>query len=171
MSSKPEAWLRGPVPGIPDLLQPVAHALIAAAEDVAAPVAGLSDAQLWLQPGGAASVAFHLQHLAGSTDRLLTYARGEGLSDVQKAALAAERTPPDPRPGAAELLDAWQAAVNRAMRQLGGTRDAELRTPRLIGRAQLPATTLGLLVHAAEHATRHVGQIITTARIVAGLGL
>lgn len=171
MSSQPEAWLRGPVAGIPDGLQPVAHAFIAAREDAAAPLAGLMSSQLWAQPGGAASIGFHLLHLTGATDRLLTYARGEGLSEAQKAALAAERTPPEPRPPADDLLRAWQTAVDRAMQQLAATREADLSALRPIGRAQLPSTVRGLLFHAAEHATRHVGQIITTAKIVRGVGL
>ncbi len=170
MSSQPEAWLRGPVAGIPDALQPAAHAFVAAGEDVMAPVTELTPAQLWLQPGGAASIGFHLMHLAGATDRLLTYARGSGLSDAQKAALAAERTPPEPRPSADELLRAWKDAVEAALRQLAGTPDADLRTARGVGRAQLPTTVHGLLFHAAEHATRHAGQIITTAKIVRSLG-
>ena len=108
MSSRPEAWQRGPVPGIPDQLQPVAHALIGAAEDASDAVSGLGPSQVWLSPGGAASIGFHLRHLSGSTDRLFTYARGAGLSDGQKAALAAERILPDPRPEAAGLVRAWQ---------------------------------------------------------------
>lgn len=166
--SKPEPWLRGPVDGIPEALQPVAHAFIAAREDVAAPLAGLSPAQIWAAPGGAASIGFHLMHLAGATDRLLTYARGEALNDRQKAALGAERTPPDPRPALDDLLKGWDAAVDAALRQVAATRDADLGTPRFIGRAQLPSTVRGLLFHAAEHATRHVGQIITTAKVVRG---
>ena len=169
--SKPEPWLRGPMAGIPDALQPVAHAFVAAREDVIAPVADLTPEQLWTTPGGAASIGFHLMHLAGSTDRLLTYARGEALSEAQKAALAAERQPPEPRPGADDLRRAWDAAVDRALAQIGETRDADLSTPRLIGRARLPSTVRGLLCHAAEHATRHVGQIITTAKIIRGRDL
>ena len=169
MSSQPEAWLRGPVPGIAGALQPVAHAFIAAREDVADAIANLTPAQTWLAPGGAASVGFHLMHLAGSTDRLLTYARGETLSDAQKAALAAERTPPEPRPLSEDLLKAWGVAVNRALSQLAGTQEADLGTARALGRAQLPTTMHGLLFHAAEHATRHAGQIITTAKIVRSL--
>jgi uncharacterized damage-inducible protein DinB len=171
MSGQPEPWLRGAVAGVPGTLQPVAHALIAAGEDVTAAIADLTPAQLWLSPGGAASIGFHLMHLAGSTDRLFSYARGESLSDQQKAALAAEKTPPDPRPGADALLREWKGAADRAMRQISGTSEADLSTPRAIGRAQLPSTTLGLLFHAAEHATRHAGQIITTARIIRGMGL
>ena len=166
--SQPDPWLRGPVEGIADALQPVAHAFIAAREDVAAPLNGLSAAQLWAQPGGAASIGFHLMHLAGATDRLLTYARGAALNDQQKAALGAERTPPEPRPSVDELLKAWDAAVERALKQIGETNDGELGTTRVVGRAQLPSTVRGLLFHAAEHATRHAGQVVTTAKIVRG---
>jgi uncharacterized damage-inducible protein DinB len=165
---QPEPWLRGRVEGISEALTPVAHAFIAAREDVIAPLAGLGAAQLWAQPGGVASIGFHLMHLAGATDRLLTYARGAALSDQQKAALGAEKNPPEPRPTADELLKAWDAAVERALKQIGETTDAELGTPRFIGRAQLPSTVRGLLFHAAEHATRHAGQIITTAKVVRG---
>jgi uncharacterized damage-inducible protein DinB len=149
-----------------DALQPIAHAFIAAREDVVAPLAGLSAAQLWAQPGGAASIGFHLMHLAGATDRLLTYARGAALDDQQKAALGAERNPPEPRPTAEALLKAWDAAVERALAQVGETKDGELSAARFIGRAQLPSTVRGLLFHAAEHATRHAGQLITTAKVV-----
>ena len=162
----PGPWLRGPVEGISDALQPVAHAFIAAREDVVAPLAGLSAAQIWAQPGGAASIGFHLMHVTGSTDRLLTYARGAALTDQQKAAMAAEKTPPEPRPTAEELLKAWDAAVDRALKQIGETKDGELDTPRLVGRAQLPSTVRGLLYHAAEHAARHAGQVVTTAKVV-----
>ena len=171
MRSQPEAWQRGPVPGIPDQLQPVAHALIGAAEDVSAAVNGLTAAQLWCSPGGAASVGFHLMHLAGSTDRLFTYARGEGLNAAQKDALAAERALAEPRPTAEVLLQAWQETVTRSLEQLAKTPDADLGAARGVGRMAVPSNVRGLLFHAAEHATRHVGQIITTAKIVSGLNL
>ena len=168
-SSRPEAWQRGPVPGISEQLQPVAHALIGAGEDVAEAVDGLTPSQFWLSPGGAASIGFHVMHLAGSTDRLFTYARGEGLSDAQKAALRAERALPDPRPGSGNLVLAWRETVERSLRQLAQTPDGELTAPRGVGRLALPSNARGLLFHAAEHATRHVGQIITTAKIIRGL--
>ncbi len=171
MRSRPEAWQRGPVEGIPDQLQPVAHALIGAAEDVEDAVASLTASQLWLSPGGAASLGFHLMHLSGSTDRLFTYARGERLSDAQRSALEAERTPSAPRPDAGQLVNAWRETVDRALRQLAVTRDDELGTARGIGRMQMPSNVRGLLFHAAEHATRHVGQIITTAKIISGMQL
>jgi len=171
MTTRPEAWQRGPVPGIPDQLQPVAHALIGAAEDAANAASGLTAAQLWFAPGGAASVGFHLMHLAGSTDRLFTYARGEGLSSQQKDALAAERSLSEPRPTADVLLRAWQETVARALDQLARTPDTDLGAPRGLGRMALPTNVRGLLFHAAEHATRHVGQIITTAKIIRGMEL
>jgi hypothetical protein len=166
--SEPEPWLRGPVPGIPSLLQPVAHAFGMVLEDSEAAVAGLREEQLWLTPGGAASPGFHLIHLAGSTDRLLTYARGEGLSEPQRTALAAEGRVPEPRPTRARLRAALHAAVANALRQLAVTPEARLLEPRPVGRAQLPSTVFGLLFHAAEHAQRHTGQLVTTAKIIRG---
>lgn len=170
-TSQPEPWLRGPVPGIPALLQPVAHAFLLALEDVEAAVSTLTVDQLWFGPGGAASAGFHLMHLAGSTDRLLTYARGETLSPAQRAALAAENTLATPYPPVDELLTGWRTTVEGALRQLATTSEATLTSARHVGRAQLPSTVLGLLFHAAEHAQRHVGQIVTTSKIVRGLGL
>jgi len=171
MPAQPEAWQRGLVAGISDQLQPVAHALIGAAEDASAAVDGLTPSQVWLSPGGAASVGFHLMHLAGSTDRLFTYARGEGLSPAQRKDLAAERTFPEPLPDLATLVTAWQDTVERAVAQLARTPDNELDAARGVGRMAVPSNVRGLLFHAAEHATRHVGQIITTIKIVRGLSL
>ena len=167
-ASMPEPWLRGPVPGIPTLLQPVAHAFLLAMEDIEVVVSDLTVDQLWLEPGGAASPGFHLVHLAGSTDRLLTYARGEALSASQRAALADERAMTAPYPPLGELLTGWRTTVEGALRQLATTSEATLTNARLVGRAQLPSTVLGLLFHAAEHAQRHVGQIVTTAKIIRG---
>jgi uncharacterized damage-inducible protein DinB len=165
----PEPWLRGPLPGVLSLLQPAAHGFVMALEDCESAVAGLTIAQIWREPGGAASVGFHLAHLAGSTDRLLTYARGEALTSAQKAALVAEQAPGDPRPGAEQLLHEWRATVERALTQLASTPEASLGDARAVGRARLPSTVLGLLFHAAEHASRHTGQVVTTAKIVRAL--
>jgi uncharacterized damage-inducible protein DinB len=164
--SLPEPWLRGPVPGIPALLQPAAHAFQMSVEDCVRAAATLAPEELWTTPGGAASVGFHLRHLAGSTDRLLSYARGEALTRAQLTALAAEGVPGEPAPAAAELLEAWQRAVTRALAQLAATPEATLTDPRAVGRARLPSTVLGLLFHAAEHASRHTGQVVTTAKMV-----
>ena len=166
IASLPEPWLRGSLPGIAVSLQPAAHAFVMAGENVEEAFQGISSDQLWLRLGGAASLGFHLMHLAGSTDRLLTYARGEGLSSAQRVALDREQSVGEPLPSEADLLDAWRAALDRAMRQIASTPEASLSERRLVGRAQLPSNVLGLLFHAAEHAQRHVGQIVTTAKIV-----
>ncbi len=167
----PEVWLRGPVPDVPPLLQPVAHALLQAAEEVRRVVGPLSPAQLWARPGGAAAVGFHVRHAAGSLDRLFTYARGEGLSAEQRDFLAVEMEPGSPPAQPDALASAFEAQVDQALAQLRGTREATLLEVRGVGRLQLPSTVLGLLVHAAEHTQRHVGQIVTTARIVQALGI
>ncbi|MBP7779704.1 MAG: DinB family protein [Acidobacteria bacterium] len=162
----PEPWLRGLVPGIPALLQPVAHAFVMAREDVELSVRGLSAAQIWTTPQGVASLGFHLAHLAGSTDRLLTYARGLSLDEAQKAVLGRERTLAVDQPSIDTLLATWQATVERALAQLAATPESSLTDPRTVGRAKLSSTVLGLLFHAAEHASRHTGQVVTTARFV-----
>jgi uncharacterized damage-inducible protein DinB len=163
-----EAWLRGPVPEVDGWLQPVAHALIQVGEDVPAAVAGLTSEQLWARPGGAASVGFHLVHLAGSLDRLLTYARGQALDDGQRRTAAAERDAAGPEPGMEALLAKLKAALEASMEQVRKTPASTLLEARPVGRAAAPSTVLGLLFHAAEHATRHAGQVITTAKMVRG---
>ena len=162
----PEPWLRGPLPGIPALLQPAAHAFVMAREDVDAAVRGLSVDQVWMSPSGVTPLGFHVAHLSGSTDRLLTYARGERLDALQKAALLREGGLAAERPAIEILLAEWQATVERALAQLAATPETTLGDARAVGRAQLPSTVLGLLFHAAEHASRHTGQIVTTARLV-----
>ena len=165
---KPEAWLRGPVEGIDPMLMPVAHALIQAREDVEALVAQVPDAQVWDRPGGAASIGFHVRHLGGALDRLLTYARGERLSDAQRAALKAEGTPGDPPASLADVVRETGAIIDRSLERLRFLTREQLLEPRQVGRAALPSNVLGLLFHAAEHSTRHAGQAITTAKIGAG---
>jgi hypothetical protein len=168
-SERPEAWLRGALPGIDPLLMPVAHALVQAKEDVARLARTVAPGVAWQRPGGAASIGFHVRHVGGSLDRLLTYARGEMLDDAQRAALRAEAAEgaDGSGPPLFEVANATIAAVDRALAQLAATRTDSLLEPRKVGRAGLPATVIGLLFHAAEHATRHVGQALTTARILA----
>ena len=163
---RPEVWLRGPLPGIDPILMPAAHTLVQAGEDVASAATGASDADLWARPGGAASAGFHLRHLASSLERLLTYARGEKLSPSQLAGLGREG---EPGPGAEQLVAETWAAIERALTQLERTPVTTLGEIRPVGRAQLPATVLGLIVHAAEHTSRHTGQLITTLKIARGL--
>ncbi|HEY7172591.1 MAG TPA: DinB family protein [Vicinamibacterales bacterium] len=161
-----EVWQRGPVAGVEPLLMPVAHSLLQVQEDLRTLAAGVGDEHVWSRPGGAASLAFHVRHIAGSTDRLLTYARGEALSDAQRSAAKAESNDDPRRPPLRELVDETIGALDRALDQVKGTPRESLLEPREVGRQRLPSTTLGLLFHAAEHATRHAGQALTTARIL-----
>lgn len=137
-----------------------------AREDVELAAAGLTPDELWQRPGGVAAVGFHIFHLSGATDRLLTYARGESLSDRQRQRLADEGTLDGTGPPLERLLGDWEATVAAALRQLGSTPEASLPEPRFVGRARLPSTVLGLVFHAAEHASRHTGQVVTTARLI-----
>ena len=161
----PEAWLRGPVAGVPDPLQPVAHALIQAREEARDALRDFRAELLWTRPAHVASVGFHLQHIAGVIDRLFTYARGESLSEAQRQALAKEGSPPESSGGVNDLLDALDAQVERALAQLRAIEPHALTDARRVGRKQLPSTMLGLLFHAAEHSQRHVGQMLVTARV------
>jgi uncharacterized damage-inducible protein DinB len=165
---KLEVWLRGPLPGIPALLQPVAHALLQAREEVHQLVEGFPDAYLWEKPAGVASVGFHLQHLTGVLDRLFTYARGEVLTPDQLQALSIEGKPASDY-SVGELVHNFNQQVDRALEQLGVMDEQTLTAPRGVGRAQIPSTVLGLLFHAAEHTQRHVGQLLVTSRILTGL--
>src|SRR3954465_2360475 len=125
-----EVWLRGPVPDIQPLLQPAAHTILQVGEDVLPIVERLTPAQLWARPGGAAAIGFHLAHLPGSLERLLTYSRGESLSPDQFARLTAERTVHEDRPQLAALLDAFRSGLGAAIDYLRTVADDMLLTPR-----------------------------------------
>src|SRR5580765_1097831 len=165
-----EAWMRGPVEGIEPLLMPVAHALIQAKEELQQLASQVHEDQVWLRPGGAASIGFHVRHLGAALDRLFTYARGESLNDAQKAAFRAEEEPGEPAARLADLVNDASAHIDRALNELRHMTRDQLLDYRGVGRAQLPSNVLGLLFHAAEHSTRHTGQLITTAKIIAARG-
>ena len=165
-SDMTEVWLRGPVPGIPFLLQPVAHALLQAREEVNALMIDFPEDYLWKRPAGVASVGFHLQHIAGVPDRLFTYARGESLSKAQLNALSLEGKSGQPGLLVMDFVRQFDKQVDIALEQLSKTNENTLSEPRGVGRAQIPSTQLGLLVHAAEHVQRHLGQLIVTVKIL-----
>src|SRR5215212_1053058 len=112
MTSPPEVWLRGPIEGIHPLLQPAAHTLLQVGEDVLPIVEHLTPTQLWTRAGGAAAIGFHLVHLPGSLERLLTYSRGESLSVDQFARLAAERTVHEDCPALGAMLATFTARLD-----------------------------------------------------------
>ncbi|MDB4906148.1 MAG: hypothetical protein JWO05_932 [Gemmatimonadetes bacterium] len=159
-----EWWQRGPVEGVPALLQPVAHILLQVGESVAELTESLTDDQWNARPAGIASAAFHVRHMTGVIDRLFTYARGESLNEAQFASLRAEGQLLSIG-GATEILDALQARVRDAVEELRSIDVATLGDFRGVGRAQLPSTVIGCLVHGAEHAMRHVGQLSVTIRV------
>lgn len=162
----PEVWLRGPLAGWDPLLMPVVHALLQVREDIHRLVDQVPPEQVWLRPGGAASIGFHVRHTGGALDRLFTYARGEHLTSAQMAALRAEGEPGDPPATLASVAAEVDRIIDAALDQLRATTVEALLEERRVGRAALPSNALGLIFHAAEHSTRHVGQAITTARIL-----
>jgi hypothetical protein len=164
-TDRPEVWLRGPVEGYAPELQPVVHALLQAREEVEL-VAHLTAEQIWARPGGAASIGFHLRHIAGSLDRLLSYARGEQITREQIAYLKAEGDPGDPPASAADLIAIAQAGIDHALEQVRTADVSTLLDVRTVGRAALPSTVIGLVFHAAEHTSRHVGQLATLRKVV-----
>ena len=163
--ANPEYWLRGPVAGIPALLQPVAHALLQSREEVNTFMEGFPEERLWDRPAGMASPGFHLQHLAGVLDRLFTYADGQVLSSRQLEYLAAEGKPPANH-GLAGLIEIFNTQIDNALQQLSRVPEDILTAPRGVGRARIPSTVGGLFFHAAEHTMRHTGQLLVTARIL-----
>jgi len=160
-----EWWQRGPVDGVPAMLQPVAHILLQVRESVDEMVPDLTEEEWNARPAGVASAAFHVRHIAGVIDRLFTYARGDALSEAQFAALRVEREPLTAADVAA-VLDALRARVDAAIAELRTIDVATLGDFRAVGRARLPSTVVGCLVHGAEHAMRHVGQLSVTTRVV-----
>lgn len=158
-----EFWMRGPVEGITPMLQPVAHALLQAREEVNALLVGFPEEKRWNKPQGMASVGFHLQHLQGVLDRLFTYARNEQLDEGQLTLLRSEGAPSTQT--VAEMVAAFNTQVDIALVQLKNTDADALLLPRGIGRKQIPSNVLGLLFHAAEHTMRHTGQLLVTVRM------
>jgi uncharacterized damage-inducible protein DinB len=162
-ASLPEPWLRGTLAEVPAVARGVLHALELAREDTRKWCVDLSDAQLHARPAGVPSVAFQLRHIAGSLDRLLTYAEGRALSEEQLQTLKTEATPDGT---AKELLAKLDAAISGGSSRVRALAFEDFELPRTVGSKRLPTTLGGLLVHIADHTQRHVGQTITTAKLV-----
>jgi hypothetical protein len=167
VSDKPEVWLRGPIDGFEPLLMPAVHALLQVREDLAMLADTVPAEHVWMRAGRAASIGFHVRHLGGALDRLLTYARGDALSTAQRMFLQQEGVPGEPPATLRQIVGGTDETIARALEQLRATDVTTLGEIRRVGRAELPATVIGLLFHAAEHSTRHMGQAITTARVLA----
>jgi len=158
--------LRGPVEGVPATLVPVAHALQQTREEVAEFTEGFPDELLWEGVAGLAPVGFHLRHIAGVVDRLFSYARAEPLTDQQRRAQRHEGVAPAVPTTTGALVDQVNRVIDTAIDQLRNTDPATLSDVRLIGSKQVPSTVFGSLFHGAEHAQRHVGQLLVTTRVI-----
>jgi uncharacterized damage-inducible protein DinB len=161
-----EPWLRGTYADVSAAGRAVLHALDLALDDLSKWTEGLTDAEVHSEPLGLTSVAFHLRHIARSTDRLLGYAEGKQLSAEQLAALKAERAGEEPL---AELLAEVEASFSDAAERVRVLATANLDTLRGVGRKQLPTSIGGALIHVADHTQRHVGQVVTTAKVLKAL--
>jgi uncharacterized damage-inducible protein DinB len=165
-----EPWLCGTHTDVPAAARAVLHALELALDDLTKWTAGLTDAEVHSQPLGLTSIAFHLRHIARSTDRILTYAEGEQLSVEQLAALKSEQGSEGKHETLAELLAEVEASFSNAANRIRVLATANLETPRFVGRKQLPTSIGGALVHVADHTQRHVGQVVTTAKVLRAPG-
>ena len=159
--SAPEYWLRGPVDGIPALLQPAAHALLQTRLEARTYTKDFDESLLWEMPHGRANVGFHLQHIAGVIDRMLAYADQKSLSENQFEYLKSEGKPSQDI-HLEDLLLHLETKINEALIYFRNINIQNLTDYRSVGRKKLPSTLLGVLFHAAEHSQRHVGQLLVT---------
>jgi len=160
-----EVWMRGPIAGLIPLLQPVAHAILQARDEVNLIMIDFPDELIWERPNDVASIAFHLQHLSGVLDRLFTYANNKILNEDQLELLALESDSTQFLT-IKGLLTRFNNQVNKALTQLKNIEEKTLLEPRGVGRKQIPTNQLGLLFHAAEHTQRHVGQLLVTIKML-----
>jgi hypothetical protein len=166
-ATRVEPWLRATRTETPAVVRAVLHAIDLTLENIEEATEGLTVAQIDARPFGVASIGFHLRHLTGALDRSLTYADGSGLSEEQFSALVLEKT--GQSEGRDLLLNRLRASASRAEERLLKLVRADFEAPRAIGRKKLPTTLGGIIVHIADHTQRHVGQVVTTAKILRGL--
>jgi len=165
MSITPEYWLSGPVPDVPPLLQPAAHALLQSVREIKTYLTDFPEDKLWENPFGRASVGFHLRHMTGVLDRMLTYADKKALTEEQFHFLKNENNG-EGAPSSQQLISDFEAKVNQALSYFKNTPESILTEERFVGRKKMPSTVIGLLFHVAEHSQRHVGQLLVTVSAV-----
>jgi uncharacterized damage-inducible protein DinB len=163
---KEEPWLRGTHLEIEPVVRSLIYSIEMAREDIAKWCGNLDDAEIHAQPFHLPSVGFQLRHMVGSLNRLLTYAEGHALSDGQRAAHSAEG---EPQGSAEAVFEEFAQGLDHALRRLEALAGQPLEAIVKIGRRALPTTRAGLLIHVAEHMQRHVGQAITTTKVVIAL--
>jgi uncharacterized damage-inducible protein DinB len=160
---QPEPWLRGTLTDVPPLQRAILHALELAKEDLERWCGDLNDEELYARPRDIAPVAFHIRHIARSLDRLLTYAEGTALSSEQIRLMKSES---DPGATGEEIFAELNQVVEVSAARIRSFSPETLAETRTVGRQQMPTTVAGLLIHVADHTQRHVGQAITTAKVV-----
>lgn len=164
-NTAPEFWLRGPILGISPFLQPAAHALLQSRLELSRYTNNFAGTQLWERPSGCASVGFHIQHITGVLDRIMTYAQNRSLSEQQFQYLKQEGQV-NPKISVSDLVRNFDQKVDEALELFKQLPESELTMARTVGRKKLPSTVLGLLFHAAEHCQRHIGQMLVTIRVL-----
>ena len=160
-NSTPEYWLNGPIDGIPAVLQPAAHALLQTRVEARTYTQSFDESLLWKMPNSRANVGFHLQHIAGVIDRMLTYADQKALSQEQFDYLDQEGKP-NSDIQLDDLLLHLETKIDEALQYLKKTDSENITSFRSVGRKKLPSTLIGVLFHAAEHSQRHIGQLLVT---------
>lgn len=164
MSDKPEVWLRGPLDNITAFLQPAAHALLQAREELNDLMVDFPGELLWQKFEGLASPGFHLEHLTGVLDRLFTYASGNQLIEEQLRYLAGEGR--EKSVTSVQLVASFNEQIHKVIAILKTVDEASLKEIRFVGRGMIPSTTIGLYTHAAEHTMRHLGQLLVTVKVL-----
>jgi uncharacterized damage-inducible protein DinB len=162
-TSAPEPWLQGTLKDIPVIPRAVLHALELARQDLQHWCSQLTEEELNSRFEGLPSVAFHIRHIARSVDRLLTYAEGNPL-DAEKTAIL--RTELHEHSAPKDLFAELESTLAKAAQRIRALDPTKFEEPRKVGRNELPTNLGGLLVHVADHTQRHVGQAITTAKLV-----
>jgi uncharacterized damage-inducible protein DinB len=161
-----EPWMRGTHAEVPAVGRAILHAFDLALDDLTKWTDGLTDAEAHEHPLGLTSVAYHLRHIARSTDRLLSYAEGNQLSAEQLTALKAEQSGEE---SLAALLSEVEVSFSNAADRVRVLATANFNTFCGVGRKQLPTSIGGALIHVADHTQRHVGQVVTTAKVIKAL--
>jgi hypothetical protein len=161
MSTEP--WMRGYLKDLDPIQAAVLYSFRHAQEDIREWIRRIPEDHLWIQCGKLASAGFHVRHIAGSVDRLITYAEGRQLTDTQMEYLKNEHSPGGTLPELLELLDGNLARAESIIRSLDPGTYGEIRE---IGRKRIPVPLGTLLVHIAEHTQRHVGELIMTVKVI-----
>ncbi|QES87473.1 DinB family protein [Rhizosphaericola mali] len=160
-----EVWLRNEkIENLDPILQPAANALLEAKEELSIYLNDFPESKLWTKPAGCASIGFHLKHISGFLDRLLTYADGKMLDENQLDYLSKEEFIEDIQLD--KLLSNTINSIENTVEHYKSYPISTFTESRYVGRNKIPTTTIGLLFHAAEHTMRHIGQILVTSKIL-----